>query len=316
MSLTPLLTLVQTTSYDFTPNKFRLPPIVWTTFTALNKVHGLWRWYRRAELYSKPEHLGSLIAGHLVNWAIGNHLIVRLAAQSLLVATRILDCSQQQARLCRAGRRWTNAVKGQYPAPVYVNWDTTTTSTWLSPSTVYWWRRMGVTIWERICRIALCTFDLFKKAFRLSMNIMDVIDAFCWSPAAKNDAVCESFVNIGKWMTAIVNNKDELLEGLEKNREIIERILKGAPLTYEKLYTAVKGGIIKVVVFQNAMQKISSVGKSTLIRRGKRLINKAVIKIKIAGLRRKAKKLEKEQAKKAHTRMKLAQEKAIATKGP
>lgn len=121
--MTQLISLVQTTTYDYTPAGLRMPPIVWAVFTGLNKVHGLWRWYRRADVYRKPENLANLAAGHIVNWLIGDMLIVRIAAQSLLVATRILDCAKQQAGLFRAGRKWIDAIKGHYPAPVRIEWQ-------------------------------------------------------------------------------------------------------------------------------------------------------------------------------------------------
>lgn len=271
--MTQLVSLIQTATYDSTPANLRLPSVVWTTFTALNKVHGLWRWYRRAEVYRKPENLVSLVAGHVINWIIGDSVIVRVAAQFLLVATRILECAQQQAGICRAGHRWVSALKGHYPAPVYVEWEKPTSDGWLSPSTVHWWKTVVVTAWERISRIALCTLDLFTRAFRLSMTIMDVIDALCWSPAAKDDAINEGFVNISKCLANIVANKEELLEGLTDNKALIERFLKNSPITFDKLHSGVSKVLDKTELVHNVVQKISKVGSGIVVGTKKGILN-------------------------------------------
>lgn len=212
-------------------------------------------------------------------------MIVRMAAQCLLVATRILECSQQQMRLWHSGKNWIAALKGHYPSPIYVKWEKPSSNkSWLSPSTVYWWKSTTAALWERIKRIAYCTLDLFSKAFTLSMNIMDVVDAFCWSPMTKNDAVYESFVNIGKWMATIVDKKEELLEGLEDHKDLIKRILKNSPLTYEKLHAAVSGTLEKTEFVHQSMQKISTLGGGAVKKTGKRMLNGVFIVSGLANL--------------------------------
>lgn len=266
--MTPLVSFVQTTTYDVTPPGVRLPPVIWSVFTALNKVHGLWRWYRKTELYSHPENLAHLLAGHVLNFVIGDSLILRVSAQCLLVATRILDCAKQQAGLCRSGHRWVEAITGKYPPAISVEWEKPGSDGWLSPSTVHWWKTTTQTISERITRIAYATLDIFKKIFKLSMSIMDVIDAFCWNPTTKDDAITESFINIKKWIATAVENKEELLDGLANNKALIERLLQNSPFTFEQLHTGVSKTLEKTEFLHGVSNAIGGETKKQLKRIG------------------------------------------------
>lgn len=279
--MTQFVSFVQSSTYDLTPGPLRLPPVVWTTFAALNKVHGLWRWYRRIELYRQPDNLMQLLGGHIIDKVVGKAYVLRVAAQCLLVATRILECVQQQAEVCRCGKVWWNAIKGHYPKNTEIKWEDSGTYAYLSPSTVHWFKMKGHMLWARIERVALLTLNLFKEAFKLSMTIMDVIDVFCWSPETSNEGVRESFVNITKWMDTAVNNKDELLAGIQNNRDLIERLLKKSPFTYEQLYQGVSSTLDGTEILAKGIKKVSKMGGGALIESGKKAISGVMV---VAGL--------------------------------
>lgn len=268
----PLTTLVQQTTYEITPASSRLPPFLWTGFAALNKVHSLWRWYRRVEVYSNPNNFAQLLAGHAVNFIIGDIVVVRIAAQCLLISTRLLECVQQQAALCQAGRAWKDAILGHYPQPVRCSWDAS-------------WKVAGCVLWNRIQRIALCSLNLFEHTFRLSMRIMDAIDAFCLSPYTRNEGVNEGFVNAMKWMDTIVENKEKLLRGVVDNQIIIERILRGSPLTYNQVRDGVAKTLEKTETVHRQAKKISAFGNGVLIEAGKRMVDEMMVALGFARLR-------------------------------
>lgn len=250
-SLSPLVDFAQTTSYEMTPVGNRLPPFLWTVFTAFNKIHGVWRWYRRAEIYSNPDNLAQLLSGHAVNLILGDVLLLRVAAQCLLISTRVLECVQQQASLYRAGQRWIKAIKGHYPHPLKHTWSKHQVS-WGSPSFIAEWQEKSRLLWHRIERIVICTSAVFFHLFQLSMRIMDVVDVFCLNPHTRNEGINEGFVNMMKWLDHLVENKEELLEGIEANQALIERILKGSPITYQQLQSHVVNTLEKTeVVYQN-----------------------------------------------------------------
>lgn len=270
--MTSLVTYAQTTAYDLTPPSLRLPPAIWGIFTGLNRVHNLWRWYRRVELYQQPDNLFQLFTGHLVNIAIRDSLLLRVAAQSLLVSTRLLECSQQQIRLKESAHELIGALSGHYPKPISIAWEKGTGYFGFSATTVYWWKMSGLSIYQRIQRIVLLLSNLILESFLLSMKIMDVIDAFCWSPAIRNDAVNEVFVNLTNSFENLVNNKEELLLGLTENQSTIEYLIKTTPFTYEQLLSAVQNTLDTSQIIHQNMKKISTIGSETLLNIGKRMV--------------------------------------------
>lgn len=275
--MSAVTTLVQTTTRDLTPSNFKLPPTAWSAFVALNRVHGLWRWYRRIELYRNPNNLSQLIAGHAVNFLIGDSLLVRVAAQCVLISTRILECVEQQASLCREGKRWVESVKGHYPLPVIDEWEHKNTSCWCSPSSMAWWKSASSTLFNRIKRVFWCTLNLVWKTFKLSMKVMDAVDVFTLSPETRNEGVNEFFVNSMKCLDTLVEKKEKLLQSLIDNRTIITRILKGSPITYDQLLGAVERTLNKTELVHEKAQKISKFGNGIVIDFGKRALNGAFV---------------------------------------
>lgn len=271
-SLSPLIDFAQATSYEMTPAGNRLPPVLWTAFIALNKVHGLWRWYRRAEVYSNPDNLAQLLSGHVVNLVLGDVLLLRIAAQCLLVSTRVLECIQQQTLLYRSAQRWVQAIKGHYPRPVKVSWNRQQVA-WGSPSFVVGCQENSLLLWHRIERIVNCTASVFFHSFQLSMRIMDVVDAFCLSPYTRNEGINEGFVNIMKWLDHLVENREELLERMVDNQILIERILKGSPITYQQLQSNIIHTLEKTeAVYQNT-QAVFNFHNGVLKAFGKRILD-------------------------------------------
>lgn len=279
--MTPLISFAQTATYDLSPPASRLPPFVWTAFTAINKLHGVWRWYRRAELYSNPDNFAQLLAGHAVNIIVGDTLILRIAAQCLLIATRILECVQQQAALINAGQSWLSAVKGHYAPKAKISWKELSPHPFLSPSTDYWLRSTGQSISYKVGRIARSTIILFVEAFTLSMKIMDAVDAFCLSPQTRNEGLNEGFINTIKWLDALTENKEELLNGLEDNRAIIEKIVSGSPLTYETIHSGVEKTLDRTEKIQKRAKQAASFSNGLLVEMGKKIASGGMV---LAGL--------------------------------
>jgi hypothetical protein len=271
--MTPLIAFAQTSTYELTPPSHRLPPLLWTGFTALNKVHGLWRWYRRVDLYTQPNTLSQLLAGHVVNFAIGDKLLLRVAAQCLLISTRVLDCSRQQVKLCDAAQQWIWAVKGHYPKPNRQKWHKQPNHAWSSPSSTHWIKIQWKAFVNRIQRVIECTAMVFFQCFKLSMRIMDAIDVFSLSPYTSNEGVNELFVNAMKWMDNIVENNEELLNGLEANKPMIEKILYNSPITYIQLHTTVSNALEKTESVYNKAKAISHFGDGILMELGSRMIH-------------------------------------------
>jgi hypothetical protein len=270
--MTPILDFTQTTTYELTPPSSRLPPALWTVFTALNKVHGIWRWYRKAELYSNPNYLSQLMTGHLVNFVVGDMLMLRIAAQCLLISTRILQCVQQQKNLYSSCQKWLETVKGDYPQPYKRRWVAYQNTPWISPSSAGWLEANGLYLFERLKKITECTAAVFFHCFKLSMNIMDVIDVFNMNPATRNEGINEFFINGASCLDTLAKNKKELLHGIDENRVIIEKILYKSPISYNQLVASVTKTLEKTEILANKAKQITEFGNGIALEAGKRAL--------------------------------------------
>lgn len=226
-----IINLVDTTAKSATPDTAQIPGVVQVLFTPLHYVHRLWRWYRKAEIYSNPENFVGLLGGHLLNFFAGDSVVLRVAAQCVFIATRILECIQQKIVICHAYKKLKEACQGTFAYHPPCQWIKETnislSESLVSASTLNWIRLTAKTLSGRIQRIALCILRLLKEIFILSMRVMDAIESFSLSPTTRNDSLNELFVNGTRSLDILVENKQSLLSGLKDNKEVISSILQG-----------------------------------------------------------------------------------------
>jgi len=246
----PIKGVVTPMAQNLNQGKYVVPPLAMGCFYLFHRVHRCWRWYLRiTDIYIHRHNFEKLVAGHIFHYVVGNNLLVRIAAQTVLIARRIVDCAQQQAAFGRAYHDWTNALKGrcwpQY-APEYQ--DLKAYHGLWSPSTAVWWTAKKRLLCAVVKRIVVCTLYLFKEGFKLSMCIMDVIEAFSLSVEKGNESVNDLFINSSKLLDELIGNKQLLLEELASHRDVIQRILTrvGSKVTVEQLTASVGGTIDKV----------------------------------------------------------------------
>ena len=261
----------QAATYELTPSSYRISPTLWTAFTALNKVHWIWRCYRKAELYTQPNNLAQLLAGHLANLVIGDSLMLRIAAHCVLISTRILECIQQQHKLRDSSEMLLLAIHGYYPSPYRPSWKHSHDFFWISPSFSGWLKLKQHHLWERMRRIVECSVIILLDCFKLSMHLIDVIDTFNLSPSHRYEGVNEFFINSMKCLDALVENKEELLKGIQANKHIIERIISNSPITYDQLHGAVSNALENTARVHSIAKTISDIGDGILLSFAKRM---------------------------------------------
>jgi len=223
----PALDIVNQATRNAIPNPMRTSPALWAGFSALHKVHRLWRTYRRTKVYSNPDNFLRLMAGHAANFAVGDSLLFRVAAQCVLISTRILECAEQQRALQKSWDQLVHSFRGTYVIPAQADWGRGAKSDYLSPSTISWWNVSGTQLAKRAYRVAVGIIDVGSQAFQLSMKIMDAVEVFTFNPETGDEAMNELFVNGSKWMDQLVDNKELLISSLEGNRGLISKILEG-----------------------------------------------------------------------------------------
>jgi hypothetical protein len=276
--ITSPINFVDAAVSELIPDRMRLPSIAWSTLALFGKARSFWRWYRQVELYSNPKNFVNLLAGHVLDYVVGDRLLIRIAAHSLLIATRLLECAQAEAEVKRSGEELLNAVLGRYLFCVKEPWLKGTSETYgLSPSTVAWWKRSYQEMVARIARIGLSFLQFVRHSFELTMHIADAIDVFYMPPEAQAHSVHTCFVNAAKWLEAMTSNKEELLFGLSDNKDLIQRIIKHSPFTYDQLYQSVAKNLDRVELLHDCSHAVSELTGGIVFEVGKRALNGGLV---------------------------------------
>ena len=258
MSQSQIAGLINTTTQGVSTTKLYLPRPLVTIWTAFNKIHRLWRWYRKGKVYSNPDNFLKLAGGHTLN-ALTDSTLLRVAAVCVLIATRILECVEQQAKLQKAWRKWLSSLKGEFATPVKCTWEVTKGRGFFSISTIIWFKYKGKNLLLRIQWTAISTFHLGKQSFILSMRVMDAIESFSLSPNTRNEGVNELFINSTKWIDKLVENKALLIDGLVSNKRLIENVMSGihSPITADHLIAIATTALNKTEQIHKTAEEVS-----------------------------------------------------------
>jgi hypothetical protein len=243
-----MTSLIVNTVYDTThaaiPSNVKVPREVWGVFKVINKVHRMWWWYRRAKIYTNPENFFKLAAGHSVNFLMGKNIVLRVAAQCVLIVTKILDCAEAHVDLYNACCQFRAVVRGRFSRGHSTNWSKESNRLF-SPSTIFWWKSLVKRAAHFLKDFIINTFVIFKNIFKLSMVTIDTINSFSVSPETRNEAINEVFINATRWLNKLVDNQELLISKLTDYQEIIGKILKGigSKITPEKLIKKVTSSL-------------------------------------------------------------------------
>ncbi len=248
--------------YDSTINLARynkVPKPAWCIFKIVHCIHRTWSYYRRAKIYKNPNNFAHLALGHTVNVTIGDLTSVKVAAQWVYIASRILAAIDQYEVLYQACREIGNAFMGRYPKTIVRPW--VKNSSCFSPSFLNGIKRIFVRTAERIKRIAVSIFNMFKHIFILSMCLMDSINAFYYTD--HTERVSEVFVNAKGTIEGLMKTQEALLEQLKNNQKTIETIFEKLklPNKFSDLTSAIEENIKKTQTVQSVLNAGNGFGR-------------------------------------------------------
>lgn len=257
--MSEVATFVRVTTRQMSRKRLDLPEPVFFACKALTTLRRAWHFWRIGKIYTNPKNFLSLSAGHGLRVAFGDSLVLRVSAVCVLIATRMLECVEQQNKLQKTWRQLVFAIRGNFATPVKCPWKTTTCHGFFSVSSIiglqYGWKSCLC----RIQRIAACILQVGKQVFLLSMRMMDAIDTFSLSPSTQNEGINTLFVNSTKWIDKLVENKELLVSGLKANKKIIAKVLRvtHVPLTTETLIKTASNALDKVEKVHRMANKAS-----------------------------------------------------------
>ncbi len=252
------LALVQTLTEEMASGPSILPMPAKIIFNAFLWMHKGWRWIRLGKIYTNQDNFLRLAAGHGLNALAGDSTFVRVAAISVLIATRILDAVEAFDGLQRSWKKMGHAFRNQFPLPLSQEWKGYRKGSVFSFSTILWIKTGTKRILLRIQWIALSILQVGKKALILSMRLMDAIECFSFSPGVREESVNLLFINSSECLDKLVHQKELLVEGLKNNRQTIQRVLDelGSCMTAEKMINEVEAGLNHVENFHQSVKEV------------------------------------------------------------
>lgn len=215
-----------------------LPGPLNSVYRVVHWVHIHWRFYRYKEIYLNPENDLSLFFGGSLNLLFGRNgllgesRLLRVVAQTVLIADCLFECIKQQRILFQSYQEWKDAIVGRYVYAPGVEWAKQKELRVVSSSTWNDCRLKSTQFSQRIKRIGLCTYRLFQNMLLLSMKMLDAIEACSLDSSTQNESICHFFVNGKRHLVRILECREGLLAALKSNKGLIERLLKNTKSDY------------------------------------------------------------------------------------
>ncbi len=239
-----IITLSDKASALSVPSSTSLPNTLSMCIHVMNRVHWLWRWhFMVTQVYMNSTNLKKLLAGYIVNYTVGENTIIRIAAQVVLIAVRIVDLGKQKYQVYMAYCELKNSVFAHYHFQIEVRLPSQQTYAlkMLGPEHYIFVMKRKEKMLIYVGRINRCTLILFKEMFKTSMCYMDIIEAFSMNSAVRTEAVNQIFINSTRLLDDMCENKQHIHAELLKHKGIIEQILTGigSPYKAEQLIDAV-----------------------------------------------------------------------------
>jgi hypothetical protein len=216
--------VVRNASFDISSPEVSLPTPLMVVFSVFNRIHRVWRWYRRAKVYSNPNNFLALAGGHALNFVAGERLLVRISALSVLIAQRIMLVVDQIRESQESYRKLKSCFNDEYSKVIEYK---SVGGSFISPSTATELKYRMHRMIEKTKKIFLCFIRLFKECFVLSMRMIDAIEMFYLSPETRNEGINEIFVNGTQLLDRLEENRQVLQDSIKNSKPLIEKILKG-----------------------------------------------------------------------------------------
>lgn len=238
-----ILSICDTASVKTSPLCGLLPTPINIAIHLLNRIHWVWRWnFTFTQVVGNSTNLKKYIAGHILSFVAGDFIIVRVAAQVVLIVTRLYDLGYQKVQtyyafcaLYDAALIHPISVKVELPADSLLK-DV------LGNSSYLWIRKESEKVKIYCTRVALAAIELLKQMFYTSMCYMDVIEAFTINPEVTNTAINHIFVNSSRMLDEMSENKQHIYATLKRYKGLVEEILVsiGSPCNADTLISTVK----------------------------------------------------------------------------
>lgn len=213
--------VLRNTSRALTPQNLQINGFLKFTLQSVQFIHRIYTCFRKVNLYSAPNNFLKMVAGHTVNWLVGNQTAIRIAAQSVLIGARITDLIKAQKSLVHEVRCLKNTLFNRFAIYPKISRKEIQFRKNISPSTHYYFKvKIKIIKVKFFCTIVHIKI-IIKGVFIISMKTIDALTSFCYGDESASSNVNEIFVNSSKCLRELTNNKQLLLDTIKKNKTII-----------------------------------------------------------------------------------------------
>jgi hypothetical protein len=213
-------------NFTLLPSALGIPKAISSPLYLFHHAHCAWRWHRTAQdVLSETDNFKKLAAGIAFRWFVGDSLLLRISAQAIVIMRRLIDLSQQQLAFAESFHLLKDALKGKTIIRMPLSTQISKKYRLLSPSSLIPIKDGIRHFFLVAIRIAYCIYHFLAEAFKLSMCMADLIEAFSISPSQNELRVNMLFVNTSKLCDSLSGSREELIDELRKNESAIEHLL-------------------------------------------------------------------------------------------
>ncbi|WP_213157213.1 hypothetical protein [Parachlamydia sp. AcF125] len=224
----------------------------------VHTIHRGWCYWKRFQSYKDPNNFATLAAGNAAYFlGAANIPVIRGIAQAVMIANRIFLCIEKQAAIRRHYQSLVLAFKGHYVPRYPATWPMQSKKAYISPSTLVWYKTFGYSVSFRLQRIARCAYLILLDSFQLSMLMIEAAESFSCNPPHNSHHVREFFYHTTSSMDMLVNNREKLLEEINKHKKVVQAILlaMNIPITVDQVIASLSKGLKNAASLNKASKK-------------------------------------------------------------
>jgi hypothetical protein len=266
MTIKPLDAIHETTS-SLSPISHQLPAFFSKSVKVICAVHAFWRGTRTARAARDAPSFGLYLAGLGLNLAFGDRKGVKVAAQAVLIALRIVECVEHYIALQILYEELVQELTGHAIVPMQTTWKGPKGWIFLSPSIHHAIQWECAVKSHRAKRIATIIARIAYRLFDLSMCILDASKAFSLDNEHVSDNVNELFLNSYDLWQKLTTDMPFLQEKLQEHSHTIDTLISKtsrSPLkTVHLLKVCTFAGDLRQAA-DNTIEAIASAGQKVL----------------------------------------------------
>ncbi len=225
MTITPLQAIQETVSTSAAPVGGEITGKLAKTLKVLCWIHRIWRGTRTARAATSVPKFMTYLGGVGLNLAYGDRRGVKIAAQTVLIATRVVESIEHLVTLNLYFSEIKREVCGETILPMKAEWKKPGAVVFMSPSIQENAKTGLMTLKHRISRVAYLVAMIVYHIFDLSMCIYDASKGFDIDNEHVSDNINEIFTNGYTMWNKLTTDLPLLAEKLEEHSKVIDVLL-------------------------------------------------------------------------------------------